>query len=42
VPTAEENLTKNESKLKLNAQYSGATLIKIAENEWYLFGDIVS
>jgi hypothetical protein len=26
----------------LNAQYSGATLVKIAENEWYLFGDIAS
>jgi hypothetical protein len=24
----------------LNAQYSGATLIKIDTNEWYLFGDI--
>jgi len=29
-------------KLKLNAQYSGATLIKIATDEWYLFGDIAS
>jgi len=28
--------------LKLTGQYSGATLIKIAENEWYLFGDIAS
>jgi hypothetical protein len=26
--------------LKLAAQYSGATLVKIATNEWYLFGDI--
>jgi len=26
--------------LKLAAQYSGATLIKIATDEWYLFGDI--
>jgi hypothetical protein len=24
----------------LNAQYSGATLVKIDTNEWYLFGDI--
>jgi hypothetical protein len=35
-------IRSNGSNLKLNAQYSGATLIKIAENEWYLFGDIVS
>lgn len=26
--------------LKLAAQYSGATLVKIATDEWYLFGDI--
>lgn len=26
--------------LKLAVQYSGATLVKIATNEWYLFGDI--
>lgn len=35
-------IRSNGGKLKLNAQYSGATLIKIAENEWYLFGDIAS
>jgi hypothetical protein len=29
-------------KLKLNSQYSGATLIKIATDEWYLFGDITT
>ena len=29
-------------KLKLTAQYSAATLIKIDTNEWYLFGDIAS
>jgi hypothetical protein len=28
------------SRLKLNQQYSGATLIKIATDEWYLFGDL--
>jgi hypothetical protein len=27
--------------LKLAAQYSGATLVKIATDEWYLFGDII-
>jgi hypothetical protein len=26
--------------LKLAAQYSGATLVKIGTDEWYLFGDI--
>lgn len=33
-------IRSNGGKLKLNAQYSGATLIKIASDEWYLFGDI--
>jgi hypothetical protein len=28
--------------LKLSTQYSGATLIKIGTNEWYLFGDITA
>jgi hypothetical protein len=41
-PAAGVTVRSNEGKLKLNVQYSGATLIKIAENEWYLFGDIVS
>ena len=27
-------------KLKLNVQYAGATLTKIATDEWYLFGEI--
>ena len=40
VPTSGVTLRSNGAKVKLNAQYSGATLIKIAENEWYLFGDI--
>jgi hypothetical protein len=40
VLTSGVTLRSNASKVKLNAQYSGATLIKIAENEWYLFGDI--
>ena len=35
-------IRSNGGKLKLNAQYSGATLIKIASDEWYLFGDIAS
>ena len=40
VATSGVTIRSNGGKLKLNAQYSGATLIKIAENEWYLFGDI--
>jgi hypothetical protein len=28
--------------LKLTARYSGATLIKIATDEWYLFGDLTT
>lgn len=35
-------IRSNGAKLKLNAQYSGATLIKIASDEWYLFGDITA
>jgi hypothetical protein len=42
VPTSGVTVRSNGSKRKLNVQYSGATLIKIAENEWYLFGDIVA
>ena len=40
VATTGVTIRSNGAKLKLNAQYSGATLVKIAENEWYLFGDI--
>jgi hypothetical protein len=40
VATSGVTIRSNGAKLKLNAQYSGATLIKIGENEWYLFGDI--
>jgi hypothetical protein len=42
VATSGVTVRSNGGKLKLNVQYSGATLIKIAENEWYVFGDIVS
>ena len=42
VATGGVTVRSNGAKLKLNVQYSGATLIKIAENEWYLFGDIVA
>jgi hypothetical protein len=40
VPTSGVTIRSNGAKVKLNAQYSGATLIKIDTNEWYLFGDI--
>jgi hypothetical protein len=42
VATSGVTIRSNGAKVKLNAQYSGATLVKIAENEWYLFGDIAS
>lgn len=40
VPTSGVTVRSNGAKIKLNVQYSGATLIKIATDEWYLFGDI--
>jgi hypothetical protein len=40
VATGGVTVRSNGGKLKLNVQYSGATLIKIATDEWYLFGDI--
>ena len=40
VATSGVTVRSNGAKLKLNAQYSGATLVKIDTNEWYLFGDI--
>jgi hypothetical protein len=42
VATSGVTIRSNGAKLKLNAQYSGATLIKIDTNEWYLFGDITA
>jgi hypothetical protein len=42
VATSGVTVRSNGGKLKLNLQYSGATLIKIGTDEWYLFGDIVS
>jgi hypothetical protein len=42
VPTSGVTVRSNGDKLKLNVQYSGATLIKIDTDEWYLFGDIVA
>ena len=42
VPTSGVTVRSNGGKLKLNVQYSGATLIKIGTDDWYLFGDIVA
>jgi uncharacterized ubiquitin-like protein YukD len=42
VATSGVTVRSNGGKLKLNVQYSGATLIKIGTDEWYLFGDIAS
>jgi hypothetical protein len=35
-------IRSNGAKLKLNAQYSGATLVFLSASEAYLFGDIVA
>jgi hypothetical protein len=35
-------IRSNGAKLKLSAQYSGATLVFISGTEAYLFGDIAS
>ena len=40
VATSGVTIRSSGAKLKLNAQYSGATLIKIATDEWYCFGDL--
>ena len=40
VATGGVTIRSSGGKLKLNVQYSGATLIKIATNEWYCFGDL--
>ena len=42
VATSGVTIRSSGGKLKLTAQYSGATLIKIDTNEWYLFGDITT
>jgi len=42
VATVGVTVRSSGGKLKLTAQYSGATLIKIATDEWYLFGDITT
>lgn len=42
VATGGVTIRSSGGKLKLAAQYAGATLIKIATDEWYLFGDITT
>jgi hypothetical protein len=42
VATSGVTVRSSGAKLKLTGQYSGATLIKIGTDEWYLFGDIAS
>ena len=42
LPTGGVTLRSALGKTKLTSQYSGATLIKIATDEWYLFGDITA
>jgi hypothetical protein len=40
VATSGVTVRSSGGALKLAVQYSGATLVKIATDEWYLFGDI--
>lgn len=42
VPASGVTVRSASSKRKLSGQYSGATLIEKAPNEWYLFGDITN
>ena len=42
VATVGVTIRSSGGKLKLNVQYSLATLIKIATNEWMLAGDITA
>lgn len=42
VATGGVTIRSSGGKLKLTGQYSAATLVKIATDEWYLFGDIAA
>jgi hypothetical protein len=35
-------IRSKDSNLKIASQYSGATLVKIGVDEWYLFGDLTA
>ena len=41
-PTSGVTLNSSGSKTKLSAQYAQATILKVATNTWYLFGDITT
>lgn len=42
VPAAGVTINSTNGYLKLNTKFSGASLLKIATNEWYLFGSITN
>lgn len=42
VPASGVTIRSNGGALKIAAQYSGATLIKVGTNEWYLIGNITA
>ena len=42
VATGGVTIRSASGKLKLTGQYSAATLLKIAADEWYLFGDLTA
>ena len=42
VAGSDVTLRSDLGKLKISSQYSGATLIKIATNEWYVFGSLAA
>lgn len=41
-PAAGVTLRSANGELKLTARYSGASLLKIGPNEWYVFGDLTA
>ena len=42
VATSGVGIRSAQNKRKINVQYSAATLIKVASNTWYLFGDLTT
>jgi hypothetical protein len=42
VATGGVTIRSASGNLKLSAQYAAATLVKIADNEWYLFGSLTA
>jgi hypothetical protein len=41
-PASGVTLRSESAKLKTNGQYSGATCVKIATDEWYVFGNLIA